>query len=204
MIKNIIFDLGNVLYDIDESSTEKALIGLLDPAKSKDLLERVIYPFDKGSISEEAFYNRLQRRAYRPVDGIALRNAWNAMLIGFPNHRFELLRSLKKDYRLFLLSNNNIVHYRYLQKQFKTQIPEIDFDSYFFDKAYYSFKIGQRKPEAECYQYVLDDADIIAQESLFIDDKIENTEAAKDLGFKTHCHNPAEDISSILPKLLRV
>lgn len=202
MIKNIIFDLGNVLYDIDEAATERALAELLDPLKSYDLLEQVIYPFDKGSISEEAFFNRLQRRTKGPAEGITLRNAWNAMLIGLPDHRLELLGTLKKDYRLFLLSNNNIVHYRYLQKQFKLQIPNIDFDSYYFDKAYYSFKIGKRKPDSDCYQFVLADANIMAQESLFIDDKIENTEAARHLGFRTHCHNPVEDISVALAKLL--
>lgn len=202
MIKNIIFDFGNVLLNLDESASYNALNSLLDLSKCEDLYEIVFNPFEKGEISEESFLNRLQRRSKIVNQAEVYIKAWNAMLLDFPSIRVELLRNLKSNYRLFLLSNTNITHIRHVLKRINRENGITDFEDAFFEKAYYSFQLGMRKPDPEIYEFVLQDAGLIANETLFIDDKIENIEAAKKMGIITHHHNPSQEISEILNDIL--
>ncbi len=202
MLKNILFDFGNVLFDLDEAETERRLSAILDPAKSADLHEQVLHPFERGEISEEAFFNRLQRRSKSIQDGIYYYKAWNAMLLGMPKSRFEMLSQLRSRYKVFLLSNINITHLRYLQKKLESELGISDFETSYFDKVYYSFQLGMRKPETEIYKYVLSDAAITAEHTLFIDDKKENIEAARQLGFSVKLHDPATDIADFIHQML--
>ncbi len=202
MIKNIIFDFGNVLLNLDESATYKALEEFLDPLKSSDLFPSVIFPFDRGEISEEAFFNRLQRRSKIVYHVETYYKAWNAMLLDLPPNRVDLLRHLKKTHRLFLLSNINITHLRFARRKLEKENNIFDFENQFFEKAYYSFEIGMRKPDSEIYQFVLQDSNLSAEESLFIDDKIENVEGAKQAGLNAYHHNPEQDIEDIIFGLL--
>ena len=91
MIKNIIFDFGNVLLNIDESASYRALEDLLDPAKCSDLFPVVFYPFERGEISEEAFFNRLQRRSVKVYNITNYYKARNAMFRDFPANRGNML-----------------------------------------------------------------------------------------------------------------
>jgi FMN phosphatase YigB (HAD superfamily) len=202
MIKNIIFDFGNVLLNINESASYKALETLLDPAKCADINEMVFFPFEKGEISEEAFFNRLQRRSTKVYQAEVYHQAWNAMFLDFPTIREKMLLNLKNKYRIFLLSNTNITHIRFVRKLLERENNIFDFEHTFFEKAYYSFEMGMRKPDLEIFELVLKDSGLIASKSLFIDDKIENVEAAKALGLKTFHHNPIQDISEIIYDLL--
>lgn len=202
MLKNIIFDFGNVLLNLDESATYKALGNILDPLKCGDLNEMVLFPFEKGEISEEAFFNRLQRRSKMVLQPEFYYKAWTAMLLDFPIARENFLNQLKSNYRLFLLSNTNITHLRFVRKKLAQENNIHDFESRFFEKAYYSFEIGMRKPDLEIFQFVLQDSNLKASESLFIDDKIENVNGAKQIGMNAYHHNPAEDISDVIFGLL--
>lgn len=190
MLKNLIFDFGNVLYDLDEGLTERKLKEVLDPHKTNDLFEQVLHPFERGEISEEAFFNRLQRRSHDVRDGSYYYEAWNAMLLGMPAHRFEWLNQIRKNFRVYLLSNINITHLRAVRKSIKKQTGIINFEAGFFDKVYYSFEIGMRKPELKCFEYVLNDAGIIGSETLFVDDKEENIKAALVSGLNAKLHLP--------------
>ncbi len=202
MIKNIVFDFGNVLLNLDESASYNALYALLDPSKSQDLYNSVFNPFEKGEISEESFYNRLQRRSGIVHHPEVYIDAWNAMLLDFPPKRESFLHHLKKHYRLFLLSNTNITHFRKVLQRIRDENNILDFENTFFEKAYFSFQIGMRKPDAEIYQFVLNDAKLLANETLFIDDKIENVNAAAQLGIHAYHHNPKDEISEIMDDLL--
>lgn len=202
MIKNLLFDLGNVLLDIDERITEDWLKEHLDPQKSSDLMNQVLHPFERGEISEEAFFNRLQRRSKKVLEGSLYYKAWNAMLIGMPERRFHFLHQLRSQYKVYLLSNINITHYRAVKQLLLRQNGIPHFEEYCFDKTYYSFEIGRRKPDASCFEYVLSDSGITGHETLFIDDKIENTQTAARLGLQVHHHNPEEEIIDIVTQLL--
>ncbi len=203
MIKNIIFDLGNVLLNIDESASYKAIEALLDPSKCVDIYQTVFYPFEKGEISEESFFNRLQRRSVK-VDHVEIYcKAWNAMFLDFPPVRLELLIALRQKYRVFLLSNTNITHIRFVRKLLERENQITEFETRFFEKVYYSYEIGMRKPDREIYEFVLKDAALIAEQTLFVDDKIENVEAAKNLGIQAHHHHPSGEISEVIYQWLQ-
>ncbi len=202
MTKNILFDFGNVLFDLDEMETERQLAAVLDPQKSADLFDQVLYPFERGEISEEAFFNRLQRRSTAVMEGSYYYKAWNAMLLSMPKHRFEMLTRLRSAYRVFLLSNINITHLRCLRKKLEAEHGIVNFEHAYFDKVYYSFELGLRKPEREIFQFVLSDAGISPEDTLFIDDKIANIEAARELGFSVKLHDPGKEIADIIHLLL--
>jgi len=202
VIRNILFDFGNVLYDLDEARTEGLLREVLDPLKCGDLEEQVLHPYERGECSEEAFINRLQRRSHTPRDGSYYLHAWNAMLLGMPSHRLAMLGQLRKRYALYLLSNINRSHLSALRRQLAGMPEAEDFEQRYFDAVFYSCEIGHRKPEPKCFHYVLAHAGILAGESLFVDDRSENIEAARRLGFRVHRHDPASEIGDSIFNLV--
>ncbi|MCC6815058.1 MAG: HAD family phosphatase [Saprospiraceae bacterium] len=202
MIKNIIFDFGNVLLDLDEQATFERMNELLDPDKCLNINEEVFFPFERGEISEEAFFNRLQRRSKKVFQAEIYYEAWNAMLLSLPKHRVEMLVELSKSYKLILLSNTNLTHYRKVMKIIWQTLGIEKFSNY-FSQSYYSHLIHMRKPDLEIYKFVLHESQILPSETLYIDDKQENLIPAQSLGINTHCHSPIEDISVIIYKILK-
>lgn len=201
MLKNIIFDFGNVLVNLDEQATMEALMAVLDPEKIADFFEMALFPFEKGQISEEAFFNRLQRRSKKVEDGEYYFSAWNQMILDFPENRMQMLRELRSNYRLFLMSNINITHLRYIKRMLQLHNQSPEFET-LFDQVYLSFECGMRKPELEFFQNILEKEQLIAEECLFIDDRIENIEAAIQLGINTHLHDPAQEIAVTIYSIL--
>lgn len=200
-IKNIIFDFGGVLLNLDESITRNKFNEILDPEKCKNIHEEVFYPYERGEISEESFFNRLQRRSIKVLNGEIYYEIWNAMLLDFPQHRLDYIIQLRKRYKLILLSNTNITHIRNVLRRLKLDLHVDKLEDY-FDHIFYSHDIHLRKPDPEIFKFVLQDAHINAEESLYIDDKIENTTSAASLGFNVHHHDSSQDISSILEEIL--
>ena len=206
MIKNILFDFGNVIIDLDVTATQEALLNIkgLNPKKLDHLFNVDMFndKFERGELFEESFFNAIQR-CCEPVPQIyTLFEAWNAMLIGIPERRFSQLLELKKTHRTFLYSNTNVTHLRWIYSYLKKEYNMVDFDSSYFEKTYYSHDIGYRKPEPEGFEYIIKDATIKPEETLFIDDMKNNTDVAASLGFQVYHHNPAEDIFDALPQLL--
>ncbi|HRI00749.1 MAG TPA: HAD family phosphatase [Saprospiraceae bacterium] len=201
MISTILFDFGNVLLELDEQKTMDAFTKILDPKLSTDLNEMAFYPFEKGEISEEAFFNRLQRRSKVVLQGDVYIEAWNSMLGSFPLHRISMLRNYRKKFALGLLSNTNITHLRFVDRKIKEEHGGLDFRS-LFDYCFLSHEINLRKPEADVYHYVLSQMNINPENCLFIDDKSENILAANRLGFKTYLHDPHTEIFDLLPQLI--
>jgi putative hydrolase of the HAD superfamily len=203
VIKNIIFDFGGVLINLDESITYDILKSILNPELCKNLDEEVIYPFEKGLISEESFFNRLQRRSHKVCAGDIYVHAWNAMILDLPKNRIDFIRSLQKKYRLFLLSNTNITHLRFVNNKLAKENNLGNWSSELFERAYFSHEIHCRKPDEKIYNYVLKDASISSTESLFIDDKLENVMAAEKIGLRTHHHLQHEKIELTLDVILK-
>lgn len=199
-IKNIIFDLGGVLLNIDYNKTTAAFkdLGvqnfdeLFSQFKANDLFEKL----ETGHISEESFYNSFQQYAGKHLEVEQIKTAWNAMLLDFRLPSLECLEDLKEKYTVFLLSNTNSIHYTAFNKTLQQENGRISLDGY-FKKSYYSFQIGFRKPYPETYSYVLNDAGIKAEETLFIDDSINNIETALKLGIIAHHLLPDERIESL-------
>lgn len=202
-VKNILFDLGGVLFHINYQRTINAFktLGLDNFEKffSQHQQNYLFDHFETGKINSELFIKKIQEFLPDSSDK-AIIDAWNAMLIGFPRHYLKLLNDLGKNYRLYLLSNANDIHIQfvneYLQKKFN-----MSSINQFFKKTYYSQKIGMRKPHKSTFEWVLNDANILAEETLFIDDTAQHIKGAKEAGLKTHhLESNSEIISLFLDK----
>jgi glucose-1-phosphatase len=188
-IKNIIFDLGGVIINIDYNLTAKAFeqMGisnfeqLFSQAKQSDLFDL----YEKGKISSAEFREAIKKIIGSNYTDELIDKAWNALLLDIPPQRLQLLENVKSKYNTYLLSNTNDIHIEtfnvYLKQTF--DIPNLQA---FFHKLYLSYKVGMRKPDAEIFELVLSENNLNPAETLFIDDSIQHIESAKKLGVQTH------------------
>lgn len=180
MINTIIFDFGDVFINLDKQATVNSLKKLGLSQWNEDL-NQLNLQFEKGQISQENFLLGIQKHVPNAsIDEIL--NAWNAILLDFPLRRLEFVQKLSKKYRLFLLSNTDAIHIETFERE-----NGVSFYSDFyqcFEKIYFSFEMGMRKPDAEIFNYILKKHDLSAKRTLFIDDKKENTDVALSLGFQ--------------------
>lgn len=199
-IKNIIFDLGAVLLDIDYDKTANAFRQLgyhnFEAMYSKFKGNNIFNNFETGHISNPEFFQYMIDIGNGHVTEEDIRNAWNAMLLNFRGESIRYLLKLSNHYQLYLLSNTNAVHQLEFEKKFLLQMRSVPLRDYFF-RAYFSNEIGFRKPDAQIFEYVISDAGIKPKESLFIDDIAANTRAAEKLGFKAHILLPEERIETL-------
>ncbi|HRN94420.1 MAG: HAD family phosphatase [Chitinophagales bacterium] len=183
-IKNIVFDIGNVLVDIDFKAVadafKKIAIADFSSIVSYNRQESFFDLFEKGKISAKEFRNTLRQFLKPNISDEEIDAAWNSILISYPPKKFELLQELKLHYRVLALSNTNEIHVAALNKAAKEKLGKEKFAD-FFHHAYYSNETGFRKPELEIYELMLQQQFLNPHETLFIDDKEENIEAAKAL-----------------------
>ncbi len=187
--KNIIFDLGGVILNIDYSLTVDEFIelGIIDFQKlfSQAKQNRFFDLMDRGTVSSDDFRSEINKHLKSPIENYRIDEAWNAMLLDLPKERLDLLKRLKSTHRFFLLSNTNEIHinafHQYLENDFG--IPDL---SAYFEKVYLSYKVGMRKPDAEIFKLVLEENNLQPHETLFIDDSIQHIEGAKKLGIETY------------------
>ena|SRR6218665_916835 len=187
--KNILFDLGGVLLNIDYQKTREAFIALgfhnFDEMYTQYSADAVFRKLESGKISPGEFYQSLIEKAPGKVSAAEIESAWNAMLLDYRLASIDFLDKLVPHYRLYLLSNTNAIHKAAFIQLFRQQTGRPLLDDC-FTKAYYSQETGFRKPDAAIYEYVLKDAGIAARETLFIDDSYNNIATAQQLGFETH------------------
>lgn len=180
-IKNIIFDLGGVLLDIDATRTIQAFreLGMPDLIKPGGwgYRHKVFLQMEQGQISEKTFRTGIRQLLPNPVSDEAIDAAWCAMIIDYAPEKIDLLKQLRDDYHLYLFSNTNSIHICHFQALFEKKFGHSLVD--LFVKDYYSSDIQLRKPALESYQFVLDDAQIQPSETLFIDDSEENVNCAR-------------------------
>jgi len=189
--KNLIFDFGGVIINIDPDRTVRKFQKLGPNLSSEDAMIVIKDPlfgeFEKGHIGEEDLRFRICRLLNldpKEVSNDAFDDAWNGMILDLPESRLHLLENLSKTHRIFLLSNTNSIHMRYVSKVVKRTIQKDSID-HLFEKAYYSFNMGMRKPDREIYDQVLNDNNLIASETLFLDDSPVNFSGAIEAGIST-------------------
>ena len=199
-LKNIIFDLGGVLLNIDYYKTEKAFIALgfteFTEMYNQYQSDVVFTRLEKGTINNDDFYNYMIKAAVGNITREQIETAWNAMLLDFRKESLSLLEQISKKYKIYLLSNTNAIHLQALSAVFTKQTGKASLDDY-FTKAYYSHKIRLRKPNEDIFEFVLNDAGVAAAESLFIDDSVNNINTAMRMGFKTHLLLPGEMVEKL-------
>lgn len=199
-IKNIIFDLGGVLLDIDYHKTADAFKKLgfadFDEMYGQFKANEVFESLETGTISNEAFLNHIISLAPRPVTSTEVTTAWNAMLLDFRTESLVFLEAISTKYNLFLLSNTNAIHLEKFRQIFTEQTGKATLDSY-FSTAWYSHLIGKRKPYPGTYQYVMDLAGLEPSATLFIDDSSNNITGAARTGLATYLLKPGEKIEDL-------
>lgn len=200
MIKNLILDFGDIFINLDKPATAKAMqkFGFTETTPELDSLFK---DYEKGLISSNDFLNTINR-LFPKATKTDLTNAWNAILLDFPDHRLEFMEELaaSKNYRLFLLSNTNDIHIEFVKKQMGTA--KYQRFKNCFEVFYLSYEMKMRKPDAEIFEFILEKNRLTARETMFVDDTKENTDAASLLGIKTwNLKVGEEDITALESKL---
>lgn len=200
MIQNIIFDFGGVIYDIDHEKTKAAFANL--GIKNFDLLyghaiqTRLFEDLEIGKTSPSTFREAIRKHLPKNTLDQEIDSAWNALLIGFKPKRLELLEKIGKQYRIFLLSNTNQIHYQQYMGELRKQNSYEKFTSV-FEKLYFSHQIGMRKPDPKIFKYVIRENHIQAHKTIFIDDYDVNVSAANSLGLQGLLLKHGQDVSDL-------
>lgn len=207
-IKNIVFDLGNVLLDLNLDKTETAFRELLqeefETAYLKYESNRLFERLEVGRISPFEFIKGMRSATEFPITDDEVIDGWNALLGDMPQSRIDFLKELGQNYNIYLLSNTNAIHMmwldEYLQEHYEMSIQDF---TKLFKKHYFSFQVQMRKPDVDIYEHVIQDSGIDPAVSLFIDDREDNIRTAKACGFQTYLHDPRMNIASVLSKELK-
>ena len=202
-IDNIIFDLGNVILNIDYQNTIDAFekIGVIDASSfySKSSQLNIFSQLETGRISKQDFVLEIQKFAPK-ASSTQIISAWNAILQDLPNERLKLLKKIKDKFSIFLLSNTNSIHIEKI-------IDNLGIKKYkefynLFDKVYYSHEIKLRKPNSDIFRLVIKENNLSIKNTLFIDDSIQHIESAKKIGLKTYHLDGKETLESIFPDII--
>ena len=187
-MKNIIFDLGGVILAIDYQRTIDAFQELgfvdFDVHYTQAKQEGVFDDFEEGRISANHFVDSLKQHLPETTTKAQITSAWNAMLLDWSLEKINFVKSLKSKYNLFLFSNTNAIHKAYFEASMQKQLSMSSLDELFI-RAYYSHEFGKRKPHTASFQAILDENQLVASETLFIDDSIQHIEGAKQIGLHT-------------------
>lgn len=187
-IRNIIFDLGGVLLDLDFNAPVKAFERLIIKGTLLDFQIAIQHPliidFELGKITATEFRDRFRENLGNPMlSDNDFDNAWCSILLSIPEEKVILLEQLGARYRLFLYSNTNEIHIGVIKTQFESQYGFSLED--LFEKCFYSHLLHERKPMISGFEKVVAEAGITIEETLFIDDFEHNIAAAREFGFQT-------------------
>jgi len=199
-IKNIIFDFGGVLLNLNMQACVSAFIRLgydkigelIDHYKQKGLF----LLFEEGKISTDDFFTELQKIVGLQASIEDLKQAYLSFLGDLPKHKLNLILELRKTHKVYMLSNINQFIFEYCKKTYFETDNHV-FNDY-FDKAYLSFEMGVCKPDKLIFEKMIEDAEITPNQSLFLDDGVKNIETAKNLGFHTRLVKREDDFFGLL------
>ena len=195
MIKTLIFDFGDVFINLDKQGAMKNALELFELDTFSEEMQAFNTFYEQGLISTEEFVE-FYLENFPKCSKKDILNTWNCILKEFPKHRLEFIQklALSKQYQLILLSNTNELHINWIKKHIAFYE---DFKAC-FDAFYLSHEIQLRKPDKNIFEFVLNTHHLKAQDVLFIDDTLDNVEAASKLGIHTWHINPkTEDISDL-------
>lgn len=186
-VKNIIFDLGGVLLNIDFERSQQAFATLgihnfkemVTPFHGNELFNSL-----ETGLDADAFYDEFRKLTSTQHSNETIEAAWSALLVSFRKESIQQLLKLKERYQTFLLSNTNEIHVQRFQHMFRSTFEGKELDAC-FDAAYYSNRIKIRKPAPKAWLHIISNHSLLPEETLFIDDGAANIEAAKQLGLQT-------------------
>lgn len=194
-IKNLIFDFGGVLIDLDRGRCVErfAQLGLERVEEMLGLYyqQDFFQQYEKGLISSAAFRDEIRAKSSRPLTDAEIDDAWNSFLVSIPSYKLDMLLELRRRYRVCLLSNTNEIHWQWACTN-AFRYKDYGVNDY-FERIYLSYEMRLAKPDVEIFRRVLADAGMRAEETLFIDDSAENCRSAASLGLFTYTPKPHED-----------
>jgi epoxide hydrolase-like predicted phosphatase len=203
-IKNVIFDLGGVIINLDLNRTIDAF------NKFSDIPFQKIYTqatqtelfdlLDTGKISEKEFFSHLKKQINFSGKDEILFDAWNAMLLNVPEERLDVLVEMKHNYNTYLLSNTCEPHITAFERELYLDHGVKNFDDY-FDKVYYSCRVGLRKPNKEIFEMVLSENNLKPEETVFIDDSAQHVQGAGNCGINSFLLEKNKEIATLLKEL---
>ena len=199
-IDTIIFDVGGVILNIDYQLPVKAFkkLGIenFNELFSQASQSNLFNDYETGEISSDDFIKEIKKYLPQNTSDEAIINAWNSILLDLPEERLFSLEKAAENHRIFLLSNTNALHIDSFNQYLinNLQLPSLE---PFFETLYLSYEIGLRKPDLRIFEYVLQDAGLTPERTLFIDDSIQHIQAASELGILTK-HLVNEDITTFL------
>jgi len=187
-IDTLIFDLGGVLINLDQDRTLGALKRMMGTGfkelEAKAHAENIFEHFETGLLSAEQFRDFFRNHSADDISNERFDFIWNAMLLDIPKARIQLLERLSSRYRLFLLSNTNSIHIAHIHTDLQREHNSTNFEKW-FEKVYYSFEIGMRKPSEDIYQHVIKENSLTPKNCVFIDDNRANLQGAEKCGLST-------------------
>lgn len=188
-IKTIVFDLGGVLVDLHIDRFKQSFLELgISDVKDHFLdgkMKELFRDYEMGMISTDSFLSIILQLSKPGVSLEHIRFTWSSMLDNFTDDKVELLKKLRQDYQLFLLSNTNEMHWEYVvQSIFREKGCEV---SDLFDKVYLSYEMHDYKPNVSIFKQMIEDSGVNPAETLFIDDRLENVEGAREAGLQSIC-----------------
>ena len=200
-IKNVIFDFGGIIVDLNKQATIDAFKDLgfdAIPYIGRYVQGGFFSELENGNISVEEFCKQVREEMRLDCSDNAIKRAWSCMLIEIPTRRLQFIRSLATRYDVYMLSNTNEIHWDYACKEL---LASSDIKMYEpFKKIYLSHELHLSKPDLRIFNYVLDDAGLEAGETLFVDDSKDNCDAASEVGIKTFHSVKSEDWMRIFDK----
>ena len=203
-IKNIIFDLGGVIINLDQQRTLSAFNRFseipFESIYSQATQLGLFDEFDKGLINTDTFFKLLRKEIRYTGPTSDLLQAWNAMLLDVPEHRLDTLVKAKQHYSTYLLSNTCEPHIAAFEHQLYLDHGVKNFEDY-FDRVYYSCRLGMRKPDREIFEMVLKNNQLLPEETVFIDDSIQHVKSAGSCGINAYLLPQHMEIGDLLKEL---
>jgi len=199
-ISTLIFDFGGVLINLDLAQCIQNFkqLGLqnFEQYLSNFGQKGFFLQFENGDIGVEEFRTQIRNLCPKPLIDAQIDQAWCSFLCDIPKEKLEMLLELKKKFKILMLSNTNPLHIEVSAANEFARVGKTKDD--FFDKCYLSYEMGMVKPNANIFEALLADADVKADECLFLDDGLRNIETAQKLGIQSYLVEANEDLSFLL------
>ena len=198
-IRNIVFDLGGVLVDLDFKAAINGLqkAGFANVKEQLQAFDRegIFQKFELGEMTAEEFRTAIRENSTVELTDEEVDALWNAMLLEVPREKLELILHLRGKYMVYLLSNTNSIHWDYVCKNaFNYRGFRVED---YFEETFLSYEMHLAKPDKAIFEQVLSDANLLAEETLFIDDSEANCKAAQEVGIHAHHYHVGDDLSKI-------